>query len=155
MSFGRIYLSWNTDLFVNFGCCETPIYAGWGRLERFKVRVLALNVWVTLSMWTVRYSSRTMCCITFYAVSFTDKLRIWLEDLLFVYFWSKAHSQVWDSFRQLKTVLKWWKMIFISLQMLFSFSRYLSFCLDFLVMYQNSLIKTMRLILNFMMSHFG
>ena len=32
-------------------------------------------------------------------------------------------------------------MFFISAQKLFSFSRYLSFCLDFLVMYQNSLIK--------------
>ena len=28
----------------------------------------------------------------------------------------------------------WWKMLFISLQQLFSFSRYLSFCLDFFVM---------------------
>ena len=34
-------------------------------------------------------------------------------------------------------------MLFISPQKLFSFSRYLSFCLDFLVMYQKGLIKKM------------
>ena len=32
-------------------------------------------------------------------------------------------------------------MLFISPQKLFSFSRYLSVCLEFLVMYQNDLIK--------------
>ena len=36
--------------------------------------------------------------------------------------------------RQLKALQKWWKMLFISSQKLFSFSRYLSFCFDFLVM---------------------
>ena len=40
-------------------------------------------------------------------------------------------------------------MLFISTQKFFSFSRYLSFCLDFLVMYQNGLIKNIRLISNF------
>ena len=37
-------------------------------------------------------------------------------------------------------------------QKLFSFSRYLSFCLHFLVMYRNGLIKKIRLISNFMTS---
>ena len=46
----------------------------------------------------------------------------------------KAHSQIWGNFYQLKALLKWWKMPFISPQKLFSFSRYLNFCLDFLVM---------------------
>ena len=41
-------------------------------------------------------------------------------------------------------------MLFISPQKLFSFSRYLSFCLDFLVISQNGLIKKIRLISNFM-----
>ena len=36
-----------------------------------------------------------------------------------------------------------------------SFSRYLSFCLDFLVMYRNGLIKKTRLISNFMTSQPG
>ena len=40
--------------------------------------------------------------------------------------------------------LKIWKMLFISSQKLFLFWRYLSFCFDFLVMYQNSLIKKIR-----------
>ena len=48
--------------------------------------------------------------------------------------------------------LKMMKNSFISTQMLFSFSRYLCFCLDILVMYQNGLIKKIRLISNFMTS---
>ena len=40
----------------------------------------------------------------------------------------------------------------MSPQKFFSFSRYLSFCLDFLVMYLNGLIKKIRLISNFMTS---
>ena len=46
-------------------------------------------------------------------------------------------------------------MLFISPQKLFPFSRYLSFCVDFLVMYQNDLIKKIRLISNFMASQPG
>ena len=46
-------------------------------------------------------------------------------------------------------------MLFISPKKLFSFSRYLSFCLDFLVMYQNGLIKKIRLISNFVTSQPG
>ena len=46
-------------------------------------------------------------------------------------------------------------MFFISSQKLFPFSRYLTFCLEFLVMYQNSLIKKIRLISNFMVSQTG
>ena len=46
-------------------------------------------------------------------------------------------------------------MLFISPQKLFSFSRYLSFYLDFLIMYQKGLIKKIWLIPNFMMSHPG
>ena len=41
-------------------------------------------------------------------------------------------------------------MLFISPQNLFSFSRYLSFCLEFLVMYRNGLFKKIMLISNFM-----
>ena len=46
-------------------------------------------------------------------------------------------------------------MPFIPPQTLFTFSRYLRFCLDSLVMYQNGLIKKIRLILNFMTSQPG
>ena len=50
-----------------------------------------------------------------------------------------------------KSPLKMMKNVFcISPQKLLSFSRYLSFCLDFLVMYRNGLIKKIRLILNLM-----
>ena len=64
----------------------------------------------------------------------------------------KAHYQVWDNSCQLKVLLKWWKMLFISPKKLFLFLRYLSFCLDFLFMYQNSLIKKIRLTSNFLTS---
>ena len=43
-------------------------------------------------------------------------------------------------------------MLIISHRKLFLFSRYLSFCLDFLVMQQNGLIRKIRLLSNFMMS---
>ena len=43
-------------------------------------------------------------------------------------------------------------MPFLSPRKLFSFSRHLSFCLEFLVMYRNDLIKKIRLISNFMTS---
>ena len=46
-------------------------------------------------------------------------------------------------------------MFFISSQKLFPFSRYLSFCIDFLAMYQNSLIRKVRLTLKFMTSQPG
>ena len=47
------------------------------------------------------------------------------------------------------------KMRFISLQKLFSLSRYFSFCLEFLVMQQNGLIIKIKLISNFMTSQPG
>ena len=46
-------------------------------------------------------------------------------------------------------------MLFISPQKFFSFSRYLRFCLDILVMYRNDLMNKIRLISNFMASHPG
>ena len=49
--------------------------------------------------------------------------------------------------------LKMMKNAFYSPLKLFPFSRYLSFCLDFLIMYRNGLIKKIRLISNFMASH--
>ena len=44
------------------------------------------------------------------------------------------------------------KNAFISIQKLFSFSRYSIFCLDLMVTYQNGLIKKIGFISNFMMS---
>ena len=46
-------------------------------------------------------------------------------------------------------------MLFISHEKPFLFSRYLSFCLVFLVMHENGLIKKKRLISNFMTSQPG
>ena len=67
---------------------------------------------------------------------------MYLHQIIFVFspflcWWIilNAHSQIWDSFWQLTFLWKWWKMLFISRQKWFSFSRYLSFCLDFLVVY--------------------
>ena len=58
-------------------------------------------------------------------------------------------------FLHLKDLWKWWKMLFSSRQKLFSFSRYLSFCLDILVIKQNGLIRKIRLTSNFMTSQPG
>ena len=44
---------------------------------------------------------------------------------------------------------------YFTLQKLFSFSRYLNFCLDFLVTYKNGLIRKLRLISKFMTSQPG
>ena len=46
-------------------------------------------------------------------------------------------------------------MLFISPQKLFSFSKCWSFCLDFLVLHQNCLIRKIRLISKFMTSQHG
>ena len=46
-------------------------------------------------------------------------------------------------------------MLFISPQTLFSFSRYLGFCFDFMVTKQNGLIRKIRLMPNFMTSQPG
>ena len=54
-----------------------------------------------------------------------------------------------DSFKMMKNVF------FISPSKLFSFSQYLSFYLDFLFMYENFLIRKIRLILKFLMSQPG
>ena len=49
----------------------------------------------------------------------------------------------------------WWKMLFISPWKLFSFLRNLRFCLDFLVIYKNGLIRKIRLIFKIMTSQPG
>ena len=46
-------------------------------------------------------------------------------------------------------------MLFISPQKFFSFSRYLSFCLEFLVLLQNGLLRKIRLTYKFMTSRPG
>ena len=51
--------------------------------------------------------------------------------------------------------LKWWKILFISPKKLFPFSRYWSFCVDFLVMWQNGLKSKTKLISNFITSQPG
>ena len=61
----------------------------------------------------------------------------------------KAHSQFWGKFWQLKVLWKWWKMLFMSPERLFSFTRYLNFCLEFLIMQRNGFIRKIRLISKF------
>ena len=47
------------------------------------------------------------------------------------------------NFWQLKAPEKWWKILLISCQKPFSFSRYLNFFLDFWIMYQNNFSRKM------------
>ena len=53
----------------------------------------------------------------------------------------KVQFQVWVNFWQLKTPLKWWKMLFISPEKLVLFIRYLFSFQSFLIMSGNGLIK--------------
>ena len=59
------------------------------------------------------------------------------------------------TFENWRLFIKWWKMLFISCKKLFLFSRCLYFCLGFLVMYNNGLIRKLRLISKFMTSQTG
>ena len=54
------------------------------------------------------------------------------------------------NFWQLKAPEKWWKILLISCQKPFSFSRYLNFFLDFWIMYQNNLSRKIWLISMFL-----
>ena len=65
----------------------------------------------------------------------------------------KKPSQVWDSFW--KALLKWSKTLFIPRKKLFLFSRYSSFCFEFLVIYKKDLIRKISLISIFMTSQPG
>ena len=65
-----------------------------------------------------------------------------------------ALSGLWQSLAT-ESPLKKMKMLFILPWKLFSSSRYLNFCFDFLVMWKNGLIKKIRLISKFMTSQPG
>ena len=67
----------------------------------------------------------------------------------------KAHSPVWRQLLATESPLKMMKMLFISPLKLFLFSRYFSFCLDFLVTYKNGFLRKIRLIFKFMTSQLG
>ena len=56
----------------------------------------------------------------------------------------QSNSPFHPCFFSTENPLKCWKMFFISSQNLFSFSRYLNFCFDFLVKQKSSLIKKIR-----------
>ena len=71
----------------------------------------------------------------------------------FVKFTGKHLS--WKSLEATKSPLKMMKNAFISPKKPFSFSRYLSSCLDVLIMHRNALIKKIKLISNFMTSQPG
>ena len=43
---------------------------------------------------------------------------------------SKAHFHIYDNFWQLKSLWKWWKMLFISSKNLFPLWKYLNICFD-------------------------
>ena len=57
--------------------------------------------------------------------------------------------------RQVLAIESALKMLFISCQKHFSFSRYLSFCLDFLVLKKNGLIRKISVISKLMRSQPG
>ena len=78
----------------------------------------------------VHYIYRVYACNTL--VPFFHLVKVHIS--CFFYF-LKEHSQVWDNFWRLKALLKWWKILFVSPQKVFSSSRYLNFCIEFLIMW--------------------
>ena len=77
------------------------------------------------------------------------------EENIFVYKLSFVIKDAFSGLRQFlatESTLKMMKMLFISPQKLFSFSRHLIFCLDFLGMLESDLIliRKIELISNFM-----
>ena len=67
----------------------------------------------------------------------------------------KAHSKVWDNFLAIESPLKMMKDAFyFTLKALFVL-KILSFCLDFLVMYKNGMIRKIRSISRLMTSQPG
>ena len=68
---------------------------------------------------------------------------------------SKGTFSCLRQFLVIESSLKLMKMPFISPQKLFSFSRYLKFCLDFLLMWKNGLIRKLRLFSKLMKSQPG
>ena len=84
--------------------------------------------WNISIYWTYFIISCVMCYVPLVAI----------ENGVFVFLRLKAHSQVWQNFWQLKALKKWGKMVFISPQKFFLFSRYWRFCLDFLLYIRSS-----------------
>ena len=87
-------------------------------------------------------------------------IKVWRElDLaktdVTIYSMFKDSLSCLIQFLATQSSLKMMKNIFISPQKVFAFSRYLSFCLDFLVIYQNGFSKKIKLISNFMTSQPG
>ena len=67
----------------------------------------------------------------------------------------KVHPQVWLNFWSLKFLWKWGKVLLISSSELFSFPKYLNFCLEFLVMSKDGWIRKIRSMSKFMTSQSG
>ena len=88
--------------------------------------------------------------LIYYAVLLSWKVKLWTNTLAYL----KAHSQVWDNFANWKPFKNDEKCFYFTLRA-FLFSKYLSFCLDFLVMKKNSLIRKIKLISKFMTSQSG
>ena len=138
---------------------QLPIKAGWRDAahalqdfssgNKYKISWLFL---ISCQDWVIRFLKSYMLDYILYKMAamfiniilYTCYLKVFpRRRLLLCYLW------------QLKVLLKRWKMLFISPQKLFSFSKYLSFCHDFLIMWQNDLKRRIRLISDFMMSQPG
>ena len=131
-------------------------------------------VWEWRTSWTLCQKGNRIIWykwLIFCKRSKNIKTRIWKyltggTITLKIYAWQTANKiqstkRVKDALSGLRQVLasesplKWWKIIFISPKKLFPFSRYWRFCLDFLVTWQNDLIRKIKLISNFMTSQPG
>ena len=112
------------------------------KCHMFLLSCECFSIWCDVFLLKSVISSHSSCVLV--------KLLNYLQCYLIKAVLLKAHSQVWDNFWQLKAL-----KVLISHQKLFSFSRYLSLSLDNLVIWENDLIRKIRLISNFMMSRPG
>ena len=104
--------------------------------ENIRDKVQKNKFWPYIFLWSFRKSSEQLFLIR------PPGSYPCLFDYLFL----------WNQFVLRKGIVK---MLFNSPQKLFSSSRYLSFCLDFLLMCRNDFIKKIRLISNLMTSQPG
>ena len=86
-----------------------------------------------------------------FSVKLTPVLVLWFFSFWRSYLKRKAFkvSKKKFLFALIQALLKWWDILFIS------FLRYLHFCCDFLVVYENDLIWKIRLISKFVMPQHG
>ena len=148
-SFLNFFVNWKIDCSINL---KHAFKWWWILLELRCFFVKTLTHYKTDLKHAVTMPSLQGQCVTWIHFYWTTLKRFELHSLKKVLFhvaktWYylecvlKGALSGLRQFLATESPLKWWKMLFISPQKFFPFSRYLRFFLDFLVMQQNGLIR--------------